>query len=99
MQVRVILLCNVVFVFTIATMLCTTVALDDESKNNEQLLREVTFVNELPNTQIDLYWENHETGDRKLEGTINPRGGFLRVDTYDGHGKNDINFVLCNQPE
>ena len=75
MQVRAILLCNLVFAFTIFTLLCTTVALDDESKNKQQL-REVTFVNELPNTQIDLYWENHEIGDRKLEGTINPREGF-----------------------
>ncbi len=75
------LLRNGLFLLVIcaALLLTTVVALD------EQLIK-VTFVNELPGgTPIDLYWENHETGDRKLEGTIYPRGGFLRVDTYDGH--------------
>jgi hypothetical protein len=84
------LLCNALFLFTLAALLFTTaaVALNDESKNEQR--RKVTFVNELPETPVDLYWENHETGDRKLEGTIYPRGGFHRVDTYHGHGKRSM---------
>jgi len=69
------------FLLTFSVLLFTTnvVALEEQQ-------RKVTFVNELPGgTPIELYWENHETGDRKLEGTLYPRGGFLRVDTYEGH--------------
>ena len=44
-------------------------------------------MNELPDTSIDLYWENHENGDRKFEGSIRPKGGFLRVESFVGHGK------------
>jgi hypothetical protein len=61
----------------------SAVALDDEHQNNQV----VTFVNELPDTSIDLYWENHENGDRKFEGSIRPKGGFLRVESFVGHGK------------
>jgi len=45
----------------------------------------VTFVNETPDTLIELFWENKFTGERKTEGTIAPRGGFLDVHTFVGH--------------
>lgn len=56
-------------------------------EQNQQQQQKVTFVNERPDESIDLFWENHSNGDRKLEGTIEPRGGFIRVDSFIGHGK------------
>lgn len=76
------LLCSALFLCAIAAR-TGTVANEQPQQQRRQVT--VTFVNELPNAQIDLYWENHETRGRKFEGTIDPRGGFLRVDTYDGH--------------
>jgi len=84
------LLCSVLFLCAIAAR-TGTVANEQPRQQRRQVT--VTFVNELPNAQIDLYWENHETGGRKFEGTIDPRGGFLRVDTYDGHGKFEVSFA------
>lgn len=63
----------------------TIVRAHDEQ--NQQQQQKVTFVNERPDESIDLFWENHSNGDRKLEGTIEPRGGFIRVDSFIGHGK------------
>lgn len=45
----------------------------------------LTFVNEMPNTPIEVFWENHVAGERKAEGTIPPRGGHIDVNTYVGH--------------
>ena len=52
----------------------------------------VMFVNEFPNTPIDLYWENHSLDNnhperRKLEARIPPRGGWHSSETFSGHGK------------
>lgn len=50
----------------------------------------VMFVNEFPDTPIDLFWENHGYADdhperRRLEATIPPRGGWHASETYIGH--------------
>mmetsp|Transcript_41878 Transcript_41878/g.76551 ORF Transcript_41878/g.76551 Transcript_41878/m.76551 type:complete len:319 (+) Transcript_41878:112-1068(+) len=50
----------------------------------------VMFVNEFPDTPIDLYWENHSLDDdhperRKLEARIPPRGGWHSSETFNGH--------------
>ena len=55
----------------------------------------VRFVNELPNTSIELYWENHDhaaadddpNNRRRLEAIIHPRGGLHDTSTFVGHGK------------
>lgn len=77
------LLRAVLLIFT-ALQQVTIVWADEQ---NQQKQQEVTFVNERPDVSIDLFWENHSNGDRKLEGTIEPRGGFIRVDSFIGHGK------------
>lgn len=45
------------------------------------------FVNQLPNTAIDVYWENHLDNHRKLETTLKPRGGWKDIKTFTGHGE------------
>jgi len=45
----------------------------------------VTFVNERPSGTIELFWENTAEQERKTEGTIPPRGGFIEVHTFVGH--------------
>ena len=57
---------------------------------NQQGMK-VTFVNQFPDTTIDLYWENHDFPEdhperRRLEGRIPPRGGWLSANTFLGHG-------------
>eukprot|EP00580_Thalassiosira_gravida_P010117 CAMPEP_0201638686 /NCGR_PEP_ID=MMETSP0493-20130528/17271_1 /ASSEMBLY_ACC=CAM_ASM_000838 /TAXON_ID=420259 /ORGANISM="Thalassiosira gravida, Strain GMp14c1" /LENGTH=311 /DNA_ID=CAMNT_0048111821 /DNA_START=93 /DNA_END=1029 /DNA_ORIENTATION=- len=34
---------------------------------------------------IELFWENADTKDRKSEGIIQPRGGYIDVQTFVGH--------------
>lgn len=58
---------------------------------DEQPLR-VMFVNQFPDTAIDLYWENHafpadHPDRRRLEARIGPRGGWHASETFFGHGK------------
>lgn len=43
------------------------------------------FVNETPDTEIELFWENKHAGERRTEGTIPPRGGSIDVSTFVGH--------------
>ncbi len=43
---------------------------------------------------IELFWENTATKERKTEGIIPPRGGFLDVNTFVGHGM-CIDFICC----
>jgi hypothetical protein len=45
------------------------------------------FVNQLPNTAIDLYWENHRDKIREFETTLKPRGGWKDINTFTGHGE------------
>ena len=52
----------------------------------------VMFVNQFPDTTIDLYWENHAHPDdhpdrRRLEARIAPRGGWHASETFNGHGE------------
>ena len=59
--------------------------------DDEQPLR-VMFVNQFPDTAIDLYWENHahpadHPDRRRLEARIGPRGGWHASETFVGHGK------------
>lgn len=61
------------------------VAQGGEHVKVEELPMVVTFVNETPDTSIELFWENEFTGERRTEGTIAPRGGFLEVHTFVGH--------------
>lgn len=62
-----------------------------------QALR-VRFVNELPNTSIELYWENHAypaddpVNRRRLEAIVPPRGGWHLSQTFVGHGKHHNSF-------
>ena len=72
-------------IFTALQQVTIVRAHDHEQTQQQQ--QKVTFVNERPDESIDLFWENHSNGDRKLEGTIEPRGGFIRVDSFIGHGK------------
>jgi len=75
---------------------------DDEGEGGENFMPEegdryhntvVTFVNELPDQSIEVYWEGGEdvdehgatTSKRKFEGTLSPRGGRLVVNTNEGH--------------
>ncbi|KAL7536284.1 hypothetical protein ACHAXR_007047 [Thalassiosira sp. AJA248-18] len=50
----------------------------------------VMFINQFPDTTIDLFWENHALPDdhperRSLEARIAPRGGWHASETYFGH--------------
>jgi len=45
------------------------------------------FVNQLPNTAIDLFWENHKGKTRKLVATLKPRGRWHVQNTFTGHGE------------
>lgn len=66
-------------------------AVDDTSI--QALRLRVRFVNELPNTSIELYWENHAypaddpVNRRRLEAIVPPRGGWHVSQTFVGHGK------------
>ena len=59
----------------------------------------VRFVNELPNTPIELYWENHNyaaddpVNSRILEAILIPRGGLHVSNSFVGHGK-DVLVLL-----
>ena len=62
-----------------------------QADNEDEPLR-VMFVNQLPETTIDLYWENHAFNDdhpdrRRLEARIAPRGGWHASETFYGHGE------------
>jgi len=48
---------------------------------------ETIFVNQFPDTPIDLSWENHNGGPvkRKFEARIPPRGGWHASSTFLGH--------------
>mmetsp|Transcript_8344 Transcript_8344/g.18059 ORF Transcript_8344/g.18059 Transcript_8344/m.18059 type:complete len:356 (-) Transcript_8344:181-1248(-) len=61
-------------------VLCVAIAMGEEDK-----AMTVKFVNEMPDTDIELYWENKANGERRIEGTISPRGGYLDVNTFEGH--------------
>lgn len=56
----------------------------------------VMFVNQFPDTAIDLYWENHAFPDdhpdrRRLEARIAPRGGWHASETFVGH---EFSYVI-----
>jgi len=52
---------------------------------------EVTFVNELPQESIELFWEDHEAGTRKPAGTIGPRGKSVRINSFKNH---EFSYVI-----
>jgi hypothetical protein len=45
------------------------------------------FVNQLPDAAVELFWEDHRGGDRRLEGRLRPRGGWHVSNTFAGHGE------------
>jgi len=56
----------------------------------------VMFVNQFPDTPVDLYWENHDVADdhpdrRLLEAKISPRGGWHSSETFVGH---EFSYVI-----
>lgn len=59
--------------------------------NAEEAVRlNVMFVNQFPDRNIDLYWENHQVPEdhpdrHRLEARIPPRGGWHASETYVGH--------------
>lgn len=71
---------------------------DGIASSQPQPLR-VRFVNELPNTPIELYWENHNyaaddpVNSRILEAILIPRGGLHVSNSFVGHGK-DVLVLL-----
>jgi len=54
---------------------------DVEQADPERMV--VTFVNEMPDVNIELFWEGE--GQRRTEGTVDRRGGFITVETSVGH--------------
>mmetsp|Transcript_26363 Transcript_26363/g.56837 ORF Transcript_26363/g.56837 Transcript_26363/m.56837 type:complete len:333 (+) Transcript_26363:202-1200(+) len=79
---------------TIATILwlMVIIAIGAQAQEVEEVEEEVeevemvvTFVNEMPDTPIELFWENEDTKERKSEGIIQPRGGYIDVQTFVGH--------------
>lgn len=72
-------------------LLAATAVIAQEGTIDEVPLN-VMFVNQLPETSIDLYWENHALPDdhpdrRQLEGKIPPKGGWHATNTFNGHGE------------
>lgn len=53
--------------------------------NPESGYLQATFVNQFPETVIELYWENHADRTRRLEATVQPRGGWHVSTTFLGH--------------
>lgn len=46
----------------------------------------VTFLNELPDETVELYWMDHDNGGGEHKaGTVPPRGGFTNIETVSGH--------------
>ena len=55
----------------------SSVVVASDAENSEEIrsvLKATLFVNQLPRTVLDVYWENHNDGVR-LEAAIQPRGG------------------------
>lgn len=73
--------------FAIIWIAAIVVAQEHEGDDviKEDLPVTVTFVNEMPDVAIELFWENPDAGARKSEGSLSPRGGSINVDTYVGH--------------
>lgn len=76
------------FVAVLAAVVCGAALANAE---DDTPLR-VMFVNQFPETTIDLYWENHAYPDdhpdrRRLEARIAPRGGWHASETFFGHGE------------
>eukprot|EP00578_Thalassiosira_sp_NH16_P014189 CAMPEP_0181109366 /NCGR_PEP_ID=MMETSP1071-20121207/18137_1 /TAXON_ID=35127 /ORGANISM="Thalassiosira sp., Strain NH16" /LENGTH=312 /DNA_ID=CAMNT_0023193055 /DNA_START=26 /DNA_END=964 /DNA_ORIENTATION=- len=51
---------------------------------DEELLT-VRWINQMPDTTIELFWEGNDMEERRVEGTVHPRGGFVDVNSYEGH--------------
>lgn len=71
-----------------STALTLLAAAGNAAAQDESLT--VMFVNQFPDTAIDLYWENHAFADnhpdrRRLEARIEPRGGWHSSETFVGH--------------
>ena len=49
---------------------------EEETRND---VVKATFVNQLPSTILELYWEKHADNTRRLEATIQPRGWLLHT--------------------
>lgn len=80
--------------FAILATVGAVVSAQEEGEPNLKVM----FVNQFPDTPIDLYWENHSFPDdhpdrRRLEATIAPRGGWHASETFVGHGK--FNQLQC----
>lgn len=72
--------------FAILATVGAVVSAQEEGEPNLKVM----FVNQFPDTPIDLYWENHSFPDdhpdrRRLEATIAPRGGWHASETFVGH--------------
>jgi len=74
----------------------------DSDGGEEEVPMVVTFVNELPDTTIELYWEDVARGERRVEASVPPRGGFVDVKTVVGHGASaslsSVNQLLLRWP-
>lgn len=79
------------FVAVLAAVGVASLAAAQQADPEDEPLR-VMFVNQMPETAIDLYWENHAYAEdhpdrRKLEARIAPRGGWHASETFYGHGE------------
>ncbi len=45
------------------------------------------FVNQLPDTDIEVYWDNPSDNTHKFEANLRPRGGWHVSNTFEGHGE------------
>ena len=71
--------------FSIVACVFVVIAAEDQPLS-------VTFVNNSPDTSIELFWENHSLDvshqdRRRIVASIRPRGGWFKVETFVGHGK------------
>lgn len=74
------------------TILAACLAAGVTSEESER--RVVTFVNEFPDKTIELFWEDHEGGSRRVAGKVSPRGAYVNVETTVGH---EFSYVVDNQ--
>ncbi len=58
----------------------------NQNKKKRKKVR-AKFVNQLPDTAIEVYWENPSDHTHKFEANIRPRGGWHVSDTFVGHGE------------
>ena len=81
------------YIFLSSAIGVAAAAVEDGIASSQPQPLRVRFVNELPNTPIELYWENPNyaaddpVNRRLLEAILIPRGGLHLSDSFVGHGK------------